>query len=69
VESETRLKSLASPAPDHRATQAHHVHVHGHAARHWSALASNARARLFRVSLAIAVLWLAVGWALGVGTP
>jgi hypothetical protein len=44
-------------------------HAPGHAGRRWSALASDARGRLLRVGALVAVLWLAVGWALGVGAP
>jgi hypothetical protein len=38
-----------------------------HAHARWSALASDAGARLLRVAAAIAALWLAVAWALAAG--
>jgi len=67
------------PAHDHAHDHAHgHDHRHDHAHDHaqspmpapalrghrWSALSSDAGGRLVRVGVALALLWLAVGWAL-----
>lgn len=65
------MSSEATPDPSagpeaHVRTPAAHD-GHGHAREAWSALASDARGRLVRVAAAIAVLWVAVAWALGPG--
>lgn len=44
-------------------------HRHGAPRAPWSALASGAAARAARVALAVAVLWLAVGWVLAATAP
>ncbi len=55
-----------SPEPVHRHADAHRHEATGHAPdrRRPTALASAAGARLTRVGAALAVLWLAVAWAL-----
>ncbi|MCC7047704.1 MAG: hypothetical protein IT562_13405 [Alphaproteobacteria bacterium] len=41
---------------------------HGHGRLRWSAMASDVGGRLVRILPAVAVLWLAVAWALAAGT-
>lgn len=65
MSSETTSHPSAGPEAHVRPPAAHDGH--GHAREAWSALASDARGRLVRVAAAIAVLWLAVAWALGLG--
>ncbi|MCK6452826.1 MAG: hypothetical protein L6R19_18555 [Alphaproteobacteria bacterium] len=55
----------APPAPVHRHGPAHrHEAGHGASRHRPTALASAVEARLIRVGAALAVLWLAVAWAL-----
>lgn len=63
------MPSDISHRHDHGSHGGGHRHRHGEARAPWSALASGATGRAARVALAVAVLWLAVGWALAATAP